>query len=141
MDIVSSLLNYKPSLFYIWGSPCSPYCPPIHFRFLSVHFRSYPWSTCGPPPSTGHFRSTVTGCVVMRMRIGVLPPKNKPRTHNILLIQYDNCDDFSFNIFNFPFICGKIPSAPAFEVFTSQFIRHTRAYRNYADFLYCAGFL
>lgn len=51
---------------------------------------------------------------------------------------YDKRDDFSFRIVNFPFICGNIPSAPAYGVFISQLIRYARACRNYADFLYRA---
>ena len=51
---------------------------------------------------------------------------------------YDKRDDFSFKIVNFPFICGNIPSTPAYGVFISQLIRYARACRNYADFLYRA---
>ena len=36
---------------------------------------------------------------------------------------YDKRDDFSFRIVNFPFICGNIPSAPAYGEFISQLIR------------------
>ena len=35
---------------------------------------------------------------------------------------YDKCDDFSFRIFHFPFICGNIPSAPTYGEFISQLI-------------------
>ena len=31
------------------------------------------------------------------------------------------------------FICGNIPSVPAYEVFISQLLRYARACRNYAD--------
>ena len=51
---------------------------------------------------------------------------------------YDKRDVFSFKIVNFPFICGNIPSAPAYGVFISQLIRYARVCRNYADFLYRA---
>ena len=57
----------------------------------------------------------------------------------ILTKLYDKRDDFSFCIVNFPFICGHIPSAPAYGVFISQ--RYTRACHNYADILYRARLL
>ena len=36
------------------------------------------------------------------------------------------------------FICGNIPSAPVYGVFTSQLIRYDRSYPKYANFLYRA---
>ena len=33
---------------------------------------------------------------------------------------YDTRDDFNFLIVNFPFICSKIPAAPAYGVYISQ---------------------
>ena len=48
---------------------------------------------------------------------------------------YDKRDDFSFPIVNFPFLSGNIPSAPAYGVYVSQFIRYARACSNYQDFM------
>ena len=48
---------------------------------------------------------------------------------------YDKRDDFNFPIVNFPFLCGNIPSAPAYGVFVSQLIRYSRACGKYNDFL------
>ena len=48
---------------------------------------------------------------------------------------YDKRDDFNFPIVNFPFICSNIPAAPAHEVYTSQWIRYSRACNFYQDFL------
>ena len=42
---------------------------------------------------------------------------------------YDNRDDFSFPIVNFPFICSNIP------VYISSLIRYSRGYGSYHDFL------
>jgi hypothetical protein len=36
---------------------------------------------------------------------------------------------------NFPFICNKIPAAPAYGVYISQLIRYSRACGSYHDFL------
>ena len=54
---------------------------------------------------------------------------------------YDKCDDFSFQIVNFPFLYGNIPSAPAYGVYISQLIRYTIACRKYTDFVYRAKLL
>ena len=48
---------------------------------------------------------------------------------------YDKRDDFNFHIVNFPFICSNIPAAPAYGVYISQFIRYSRAFGSYQDFL------
>ena len=48
---------------------------------------------------------------------------------------YDERDNFSFPIVNFPFICSNIPAAPAYGVYISQMIRYSRAYGSYQDFL------
>ena len=48
---------------------------------------------------------------------------------------YDKRDDFSFPIVNFPFLSSNIPSAPAYGVYISQFIRYARACSNYQDFM------
>jgi hypothetical protein len=48
---------------------------------------------------------------------------------------YDKRDDFNFPIVNFPFICSNIPAAPAYGVYISQMIRHSRACDSYQDFL------
>ena len=54
---------------------------------------------------------------------------------------YDKRDGFSFQIVNFPFLCGNIPSAPAYGVYISQLIRYARACRKYTDFVYRAKLL
>ena len=43
---------------------------------------------------------------------------------------YDKRDEF-----NFPFLCGYIPSAPAYRVYVSQLICYSRACKVYIDFL------
>ena len=48
---------------------------------------------------------------------------------------YDERDDFNFTIVNFPFICSKIPAAPANGEYISQLIRYSRACGYYQDFL------
>ena len=48
---------------------------------------------------------------------------------------YDKRDDFNFPIVDFSFICSNIPSAPAYGVYISQFIRYSRACCFYQDFL------
>ena len=48
---------------------------------------------------------------------------------------YDERDNFSFPILNFPFICSNIPAAPAYGVYISQMIRYSRACGSYQDFL------
>jgi hypothetical protein len=48
---------------------------------------------------------------------------------------YDKRNEFNFPIVNFPFICSKIPAAPAYGVYSSQMIRHSRACGSYQDFL------
>ena len=69
MEVVSSSQHLRLPSSYIKRSPFSLYWSP--FKSSSCH----PRSTFGPPPSTGHFRSTTTGCDVMRMRIGANPRK------------------------------------------------------------------
>ena len=48
---------------------------------------------------------------------------------------YNTRDDFNFPIVNFPFICSKIPAAPAYVVYISQIMRYSRACGSYQDFL------
>ncbi|KAK3092278.1 hypothetical protein FSP39_000651, partial [Pinctada imbricata] len=48
---------------------------------------------------------------------------------------YDNRDDFSFHITNFPFMRSNIPSSPAYGVFVSQLIKYARACPKYEDFI------
>ena len=48
---------------------------------------------------------------------------------------YDERDDFTFPIGNFPFISSNITSSPAYEVYISQHIRYSRACVQYSDFL------
>ena len=44
-------------------------------------------------------------------------------------------DVFNFHIVNFPFISSYIPTPPAYGVYISQLIRHSRAFGSYQDFL------
>ena len=48
---------------------------------------------------------------------------------------YDKRDDFNFPIVNLPFICSKIPAAPAYGVYLSQLIRYSRTCGSYQDIL------
>ena len=48
---------------------------------------------------------------------------------------YDKRDYFNFSIANFPFICSKIPTVPAYGVYISQLIRYSRTCGFYHDFL------
>ena len=48
---------------------------------------------------------------------------------------YDKREDFNFPIVIFPFICSYILAAPAYEVYTSQLIRYSRACGSYQDLL------
>jgi hypothetical protein len=48
---------------------------------------------------------------------------------------YDTRDDFNFLIVNFPFICSKIPAAPAYGVYIPQIMRYSRACGSYQDVL------
>ena len=48
---------------------------------------------------------------------------------------YNTRDDFNFPIVNFPFICSKIPAAPAYGVYISQIMRYSRACGSYQDFI------
>ena len=52
---------------------------------------------------------------------------------------YDKSDAFGFHIANFPFMSSNIPSAPAYGVYASQFIRYARCCSNYSDFYYATG--
>jgi hypothetical protein len=48
---------------------------------------------------------------------------------------YGKRDYFNFPIVNFPFICSKIPAAPAYGVDISRLIRYSRACCSYQHFL------
>ena len=39
---------------------------------------------------------------------------------------YDKCDDFDFDIVNFPFLDGDVPRRPSYGVYVSQLIRFAR---------------
>ena len=39
---------------------------------------------------------------------------------------YDKCDYFDFDIVNFPFLDGDVPSRPSYGVYISQLIRFAR---------------
>ena len=48
---------------------------------------------------------------------------------------YDKCDDFDFNIVNFPFLDGDVPRRPSYGVYISQLIRFARASSHVTDFI------
>ena len=47
---------------------------------------------------------------------------------------YDKRDDFNFEIVNFPFLDGDVPSSPSYGVYISQLIRFARVCFNVDDF-------
>ena len=56
---------------------------------------------------------------------------------------YDERDDFSFPIVNFPFLDGDVPLAPSYGVYISQLVRYARVCCDVFDFnernLYITG--
>ena len=50
---------------------------------------------------------------------------------------YDKCDDFDFDIVNFPFLDGDVPSSTSYGVYISKFNRFARASWYVADFNTC----
>ena len=50
---------------------------------------------------------------------------------------YDKCDDFDFEIVNFPFFYGDVPRSTSYWVYISQLIRFARASSHVADFNTC----
>ena len=46
---------------------------------------------------------------------------------------YDKRDDFNFDIVNFPFLVGDVPSSTSYGVYISQFIRFARVSSHVAD--------
>ena len=49
---------------------------------------------------------------------------------------YDKWDDSDFDIDNFPFLDGDVPSRTSYGVYISQLIRFARASSNLSDFNY-----
>ena len=47
---------------------------------------------------------------------------------------YDKCDDFDFDIVNFPFLDGDVPRSTSYGVYISQLIRSARVSSHVADF-------
>ena len=47
---------------------------------------------------------------------------------------YDKCDDFNFEIVNFPFLDGDVPHSPSYGVYISQLIRFARVCSYVDDF-------
>ena len=47
-------------------------------------------------------------------------------SNDISAKNYDKCDDFDFEINNFPFLDGDVPRSTSFEVYISLLIRFTR---------------
>ena len=47
---------------------------------------------------------------------------------------YDKCDDFDFDIVNFPFLDGDVPRSTSYGVYISQLIRFVRVFSHVADF-------
>ena len=54
---------------------------------------------------------------------------------HLYMFIYDKCDDFTFNITNFPFLSSNIPSSPPYSVLISQLIRYVRACSSYEYFI------
>ena len=46
---------------------------------------------------------------------------------------FDKCDDFDFEIVNFPFLDGDVPRSTSYGVYISQLIRFARASSHVAD--------
>ena len=59
------------------------------------------------------------------------------KSNNVTTKLCDKRDAFGFHIVNFPFMSSNIPSASAYGVYASQFIRYARCCSNYSDFLSC----
>ena len=67
-------------------SPSQPLRPPFLHQKIPVLPLLVPHRSPLPVISKVHFRSTVTGCDVMQMRIGANVPENATsKTHSILL--------------------------------------------------------
>jgi hypothetical protein len=49
---------------------------------------------------------------------------------------YDKRDDFTFDIVNFPFLCGNVPTNQSYGTFTAQIIRYGRGCMNSIDFIF-----
>ena len=47
---------------------------------------------------------------------------------------YDKCNDFAFDIVNFPFLDGDVPRRPSYGVYISQLIRFARVCSHVNDF-------
>jgi hypothetical protein len=47
----------------------------------------------------------------------------------------DKCDDFTFQIVDFPFISSNIPASPAYGVYLSQRMYFSRFCAQYSDYL------
>ena len=50
---------------------------------------------------------------------------------------YDKCDDFDFEIVNFPFLDGDVPRSTSYGVYISQLFRFPRASSYVTDFNTC----
>ena len=57
----------------------------------------------------------------------------RDKSNNMTTKLHDKRDAFGFHIVNFPFMSSNIPSAPAYGVYASQFIRCARCCSNYSD--------
>ena len=56
-------------------------------------------------------------------------------SYNIVFTKiYDKCDDFNFEIVNFPFLDGAVPRSTSYGVYISQLIRFARASSYVTDF-------
>ena len=47
---------------------------------------------------------------------------------------YDKCDNFDFEIVNFPFLDGDVPRSTSYGVYISQLMRFARVSSYVADF-------
>ena len=63
--------------------------------------------------------------------IFIIDSGSKPSTR-----LYDKCDDFNFQIVNFPFLSSNIPSGPSYGVYISHLIRYARCCSYHDDCRY-----
>ena len=54
---------------------------------------------------------------------------------------YDKCDDFDFDIVNFPFLDGFVPRRPSYGVYISQLNRFATVCSHVEDFNACNKYL
>ena len=48
---------------------------------------------------------------------------------------YDTCDDFDFEIVNFPYLGGDVPRRASYGIYISQLIRFAKVSKHVSDFI------